>query len=332
MGVERKYLVTGGSGFIGSALVHRLVQEGYRVRIFDNQARGSLERLKDLGDDIEIVAADIRDKKAVAEACRGVDSVIHLAYINGTEFFYSQPELVLDVGVKGIVNVMDACLETGIKELILASSSEVYQTPSVVPTDETTGFSIPDPMNPRYSYAAGKIISEMMAINYGRKSFERVVIFRPHNVYGPNMGWEHVIPQFALRMRALVRDSSGKRISFPIQGTGEETRAFVYIDDFIDGVMLLLGKGKHLGIYHIGTQEEISIKKLAIEAGKYFSKEVHVVASAPAKGGTARRCPNISKMQLLGYQPKFKLRDGLPKALRWYDEHAGQAPERLLVR
>ncbi|UBF28449.1 SDR family NAD(P)-dependent oxidoreductase [Kovacikia minuta CCNUW1] len=200
----KSYLVTGGTGFIGSALVRRLVQEGYRVRVLDDQSRGATSRLADVASEIEFVSADIRDPESVEKAVHGVDSVCHLAFVNGTEFFYSKPDLVLDVGVKGMVNVLDACIKHGIGELVLASSSEVYQTPPTVPTDETAPLSIPDPLNPRYSYGAGKIISEIMALNYGRKHLERVLIFRPHNVFGPDMGWEHVVPQLVLRMAGFV--------------------------------------------------------------------------------------------------------------------------------
>ena len=134
-----------------------------------------------------------------------MDEVHHLAFVNGTEFFYSQPDLVLDVGVRGMVNVIDSCRKHNIGTLMLASSSEVYQTPPKVPTDETAPLAIPDPLNPRYSYGGGKLISELMAINYGRKYFNRVLIFRPHNIYGPDMGWEHVVPQLALRLNAAAQ-------------------------------------------------------------------------------------------------------------------------------
>ncbi len=140
-----------------------------------------------------------------------MDEVHHLAFVNGTEFFYSAPELVLDVGVKGMINVIDACRAEGVGKLILASSSEVYQTPPHVPTDETAPLVVPDPTNPRYSYGGGKIISELMAINYGRKFFERVLIFRPHNVYGPDMGWEHVVPQFAMRLKDMTRQAADRQ-------------------------------------------------------------------------------------------------------------------------
>ena len=319
---NKKYLVTGGTGFIGSALVKRLVKDGYEVRVIDNDLRGAAERLDDVSEKIELVKADIRDAEVVANACKGVDSVIHLAFINGTEFFYKKPELVLEVGVKGIVNVIDGCIKENVKELILASSSEVYQTPKSVPTDEKVSMSIPDPLNPRYSYAGGKIISELMAINYGRKFFDRVVIFRPHNVYGPDMGWEHVIPQFVLRMKEICEKAESQKVNFPIQGSGKETRAFVFIEDFINGLMKVLEKGEHMQIYNIGTMEEISIKDVAAEVGKYFSKEVGIVPGEPAKGGTLRRCPDITKLKNLGYNPKIPFSEGLKITAKWYDDNA----------
>ncbi len=317
----KKYLVTGGTGFIGAALVKRLVKDGHKVRVLDNNIRGAAERLKDVSDKIEIINTDIRDAASVQEACKGMDSVIHLAYINGTEYFYSMPELVLEVGVKGVMNVIDGCIKENVKELILASSSEVYQTPPKIPTDETAPLSIPDPLNPRYSYGGGKIVSELIALNYGRKHFDRVIIFRPHNVYGPDMGREHVIPQFALRMKEICKGNKERSIRFPIQGTGKETRSFVFIDDFIDGLMLVLEKGVHMNIYHIGTMEEISIEQAAVEIGKHFGKKVVIVTGEKAEGSTPRRCPDTTKLKKLGYEPKIDFKKGLQIAVKWYDKN-----------
>ena len=233
------------------------------VRVFDDNSRGATRRLREVEHEIELVAGDIRDPGAVDAAMRGIDEVHHLAFVNGTATFYSAPDLVLDVGVKGIVNVIDSCRRHGVGTLILASSSEVYQSPPRVPTDESAPLVIPDPLNPRLSYGAGKIISEMMAINYGRKHFERVLIFRPHNVYGPDMGFDHVIPQFALRLRELAAKGAGGSAAFPIQGSGEETRSFCHVDDLVAGVMIMRERGAHLGIYHIGSTEEVTIAELA---------------------------------------------------------------------
>ncbi|HLD97154.1 MAG TPA: SDR family NAD(P)-dependent oxidoreductase [Candidatus Nanoarchaeia archaeon] len=323
----KKYLVTGGTGFIGRAVVQRLVKEGNQVRVLDNDLRGAAETLKDIAGKVELVQADVRDATAVQKACKDVDSVIHLAYLNGTQFFYTKPELVLDIGVKGIINVIDGCIRENVKELVLASSSEVYHMPQQIPTDETAPLVIPDPLNPRYSYSAGKIISEMLAINYGRKHFERALIFRPHNVYGPNMGWEHAIPQMALRMKKICSTTSSKKIKFPIQGTGNETRAFIFIEDFVDGLMKVLEKGEHLGIYHIGTMDEIKMTQVAAELGKYFGREVEISSGEPAKGSPARRCPDITKLKKLGFTPRTPFKQGLHITAEWYDKNSGKEPK-----
>src|ERR1019366_5417223 len=221
----------------------------------------------------------IRDAAAVDAAAQGTDEVHHLAFVNGTEFFYSAPDLVLDVGVRGMTNVIDACRKHGIGRLVLASSSEVYQTPPHIPTDESAPLVVPDPQNPRYSYGGGKLISELMAINFGRKYFERVLIFRPHNVYGPDMGFEHVIPQLALRLHETNQRQPSGKLRFEIQGTGKETRSFCYIDDLVAGVMVMREKGEHLGIYHVGTMEEVAIADLAQRIAAHAGRDIEIVAS-----------------------------------------------------
>jgi nucleoside-diphosphate-sugar epimerase len=322
-----KILVTGGAGFIGSGLVRALVAAGHRVRVLDDNSRGSPRRLSGVGKDIEFIAGDIRDAEAVAKSAQGMDEVHHLAFVNGTEFFYTMPELVLDVGVRGMLNVIDACRKHNVGTLVLASSSEVYQTPPRVPTAEDAPLSIPDPLNPRYSYGGGKLISELMAINYGRKFFERVLIFRPHNIYGPDMGWEHVIPQFALRLHRLGQERKSGKLRFDIQGTGEETRSFCFIDDLVAGVMILREKGTHLGIYHVGAMEEVSIADLAKRVAKAAGREIEIVCGPLAAGGTARRCPDISKLEKLGYKPRVALDAGLRTTLDWYWTNAELAPK-----
>jgi nucleoside-diphosphate-sugar epimerase len=314
------YLVTGGTGFLGSALVRRLVGERRRVRVLDDNSRGRASRLADLEGQYEYMAADVRDPAAVDRACEGVGVVCHLAFVNGTEFFYTKPDLVLDVALKGITNVLESSIRQGVPELMLMSSSEVYQEPPTVPTDEHVALSIPDVLNPRYSYAAGKIISEIVALNYGRDHFKRVTIVRPHNVYGPDMGREHVIPQFVARLKQLQQHPTDP-IPFTIQGNGRQTRSFIFVDDFIDGVMIVLDRGAHRGIYHVGTLEEIAIETLAKIVAEHFGRPITIVPGPPAEGGTNRRCPDITKIMTLGFQPKRPLREALPGVVRWYDEH-----------
>src|SRR3974390_2627228 len=222
-----------------------------------------------------------------------------------------------------MLNVVDACRKQNIGKLVLASSSEVYQTPPKIPTDESAPLSVPDILNPRYSYSGDKLISEMLAINHGRKHFERVLIFRPHNVYGPDMGFDHVIPQLAMRLKRLGRERAEGALPFPIQGSGKETRSFCHVDDLVAGVMVMRERGEHLGIYHIGTAEEVTIADLARRMAAIAGREIVIEPSAVLAGSTPRRCPDISKRRALGYEPRVPLDEGLPPTLKWYWDYAG---------
>lgn len=322
--MAKTYLVTGGLGFIGASLTRGLVAQGHTVRVLDNSARGSKEKLGDMAKDIEIVEADIRDPAAVRRAVKGVDSVCHLAYVNGTEYFYKHPAFVLDVAVKGMVNVIDACIAHDVPELVLASSSEAYQTPPHVPTDESVPLVVPDILNPRYSYGGGKILAELMAVNYGREHFDRVLIFRPHNVYGPAMGYEHVIPQFIGRLSGLMKQGKGPH-AFEIQGDGSQSRSFIFIDDFTAGLLTMIEKGEHLHVYHIGTMDEITIGDLAKKVAQSMGASIELASKPEPHGSTQRRCPDTTKLERLGWKPKISLEEGLKPTIEWYSAHP--APE-----
>lgn len=309
---RKTYLITGGTGFIGSNIAKRLVEDNQRVIIFDNNIRGSIKKIQNFKNKVKFIKGDIRDKVALKKAITKVDAIIHLAYINGTKYFYSKPELVLDVAVKGLVNIFDLCKEKKIRELYLASSSEVYQTPNRIPTKENEMLKIPDICNPRYSYGGGKILTELMGINYGRNFFKKLIIFRPHNVYGPRMGNEHVIPEFIERIK------KNKKNYIYIEGTGKEVRSFIYIDDFVNAFMLLIKKGKHLNIYNIGTKEKIKIKKLAFLISKILSKKIIIKNKPLKKGSTKIRIPDTNKIRSLGFRRKTNLVSGLKKTISAY--------------
>ena len=141
--------------------------------------------------------------------------------------------------------------------------------------------------------------------------FKRSGIFRPHNIYGPNMGYNHVIPELIKKIR-----SSRKKIT--IQGKGQETRAFCYIDDFISAFNILIKKGKNKNIYNIGTEEEVKIKDLTNRVIKLSNKRISIKKSIEKKGNAKRRCPDIKKIKKLGYKPEFNLNKGLKITYDWY--------------
>lgn len=322
----RRYLVTGGTGFIGAAVVRQLVGAGHSVRVIDNNSRGAERRLSSVLSDVEMVEADIRDADAVTRSARGVDCIVHLAFVNGTRFFYERPELVLDVGVRGMLNVLDACRAADVRDLVVASSSEVYQSPERVPTDESVPLVVPDVTNPRYSYGGGKLISELLALNYGRTGFDRVVIFRPHNIYGPDMGWEHVVPEFALRTLEQVELHPEGPLPFRLQGDGSQTRAFMYIDDCADAVGRIIQAGVHGGIYHVGNPEELAIAEVARRVVRHFGREAELLTDPLPQGGTLRRVPDISRLRGLGFEPKTSFDQGLPPTADWYATHRHLQP------
>lgn len=312
MTMAKKVVVTGGSGFIGAHLVRALLHAGNSVVVIDNLIRGDASRLDDLKGDLEICDLDVRDETALVHAFRGADVVMHLAAVNGTENFYRQPELVLDVGIRGALAVVNACRRADVPDLVVASSAEAYQTPPVIPTPETVPLMLPDSINPRYSYGGSKIISELIAFNYGRDHFRRLQVFRPHNVYGPQMGSKHVIPQLIERIRRIqAEDRSGGTISLPILGSGEQTRAFCYVDDAVKGILTMYERGEHREIYHIGNDQEVSIGELARLIGQVLQVRLQLIPSEAPEGETSRRCPDISKMRALGYQPAISLEEGL---------------------
>ncbi len=315
-----KILVTGGTGFIGAGLVKALTAAGHSVRVLDNDSRGRASRL--LGTGVEVVSGDVRDSATVRTACEGMEVVYHLAYINGTRFFYEIPDRVLDVAVRGTLNVFDAAVAGGARRVIYASSSEVYHLPDTIPTDESVRLVIPDPTNPRFSYGGGKLIGELLTLHYLRGRGVEGVIFRPHNIYGPGMGFEHVIPEFVGRMVALSDGLRRKQIRFPIQGSGAETRAFCFIDDAVRGLMLVGAHGRDGEIYHIGDDtRETSIGELAALIAQELGLKLDLEAGPLAMGSTPRRLPNIDKARLLGYAPTVSLRAGVAETVAWYRDY-----------
>ena len=305
--MKKKFLITGGTGFIGSNIANYLLKKKYSVVLFDNNSRGSLKNIDLKNKKVSFIKGDIRCFNDVLKACNNIKTVIHCAAVNGTKNFYQKPTEVLEVGTKGILNIIDCCKKKKIKNIFIASSSEVYHHPKKIPTKEDIEIKIPDITNVRYSYSGSKILSEIAGFVYGKKFFTKMIIFRPHNVYGPNMGMEHVVPELIYKVK------NQKKIS--IQGSGLETRSFIHIEDFIRAFSLILKKGKTMNIYNIGTEERINIKKLLKKIFKILKVTKKIKYLPGPKGGTPHRCPDITKIKKLGFKAIFNIDKGLRKLI-----------------
>ncbi len=256
-------VVTGGSGFIGAYLTRRLVEEGWSVRVMDTMARGEKSRLDPVIDHIELRTADVRDIDAVRKVCKGADVVFHLAAINGTENFYNHPDLVLDVGLRGALAVVEGARDAGVPDMVVASSAEVYQTPAVVPTDETVALMLPDSLNPRYSYGGSKIVSELIAFNYARDHYRQDAGVPAAQCLWARHGLQarhSAVPAARFRLEGAAgtekrfRDSGGRQ---------RDPRLRLRRRRRVSGIITMWEKGGHREIYHIGNDQEISIAELA---------------------------------------------------------------------
>jgi nucleoside-diphosphate-sugar epimerase len=306
-----RVLVTGGSGFIGAALSRNFIQRGYEVKVFDNGSRGRMRRLDDVKKDFEYIEADIRDTDAVLQATKNIDVLFHLAFINGTANFYSRPAEILDIGIQGMYNVLKAVKENNVGQFFLASSSEVYQVPTIFPTPEDVPLVVPDVSNPRYSYGLGKIVQEFL-LTHAAPEIPRKIVFRPHNIYGPDMGNMHVIPELFEK----IRDSrDGKLV---LKGDGTQSRSFCYINDFVQAINVILDSDIKSSTLNIGTPEEVTILELAGQIMATLSRHLEVEHVVSPSGETNRRLPDISKVESLGFKQNVDLRAGLELYNSWF--------------
>ena len=310
-----RYLITGGAGFIGSALARRLAGTGRDVTVLDDLSAGNSGRLE--GTACDLVQADVRDAGAVRGAAAGCDSVIHLAYIQGTRNFYERPSEVLSVALDGMRAVLDACQANGIRELVYVSSAEAHQS-AALPTPEDTPLTVPDVLNPRFSYGGGKIACELMtAAAHHDGLLDRAVIIRPHNVIGPDMSDDHVIPDLCRQIAGLP---AGEPLR--IQGTGHETRCYTWIGDAIDQFLLIMEHAGPLGAYHLGSRDERTTLEVATRITEAYERWGTEIIPGPLQPGSPpRRKPGLGFLDSLGYSPKVTFAEAIARTAAWYKVH-----------
>ena len=311
-------LVTGGSGFLGFSLVNKLLKTKNKIIVYDNDFRGNFNKYIKKTKNLKLIKGDIRDYKKLKKVVDVSNRIYHLAFINGTNNFYEHPKLVMDVGINGTVNILDLCLKSKkLKNFHYASSSEVYYKPKKYPASEEEFLTVPDPSNPRFSYSGSKILGELLTFNYLKKTKIKHNIFRPHNVFGPQMGFEHVIPQIIEKIYKSSNKFKSKNSVIKIQGSGKETRSFCFVDDAVEQIINVSKKGKNKEVYNIGQKMEITINRLIQDIAKILKIKVRVYRGKLKLGSVKRRCPDMQKTSKLK-SLNNNYHNGLKLTVEWY--------------
>jgi UDP-glucuronate decarboxylase len=316
-----RILILGGAGFVGYHLARRLAEaSSNRITLVDDLSRGRAD-----GDlaallarpSVELVRADLTDPAALGPLPREWDQVHVLAAVVGVRPVTGDPARVIRVNTLATLNVLEwATPAAGV--LFFSSTSETYaggvsRGVVPVPTPEAVPLCVDDVTSPRLAYAASKILGEAAVIHYAAAKGLRFVIGRLHNVYGPRMGTDHVVPELSLR--ALDREEP-----FRIYGP-EQRRAFCHVDDAVDAILRLTDSERAWGeIVNIGNDtEETTIADLLalVLRTAEFAPRIQTLPAPP--GSVARRCPDLGKLRaLIGYVPKVGLEAGVRETFAWY--------------
>ena len=316
---NKKILITGADGFIGSHLVEKLVSLNYDVRalcLYNSfNSWGWIDHIdSNTKKNIEIILGDIRDPKSVDAACKDIDIVLHLASLIAIPHSYNSPYSYLETNAKGTMNIMESCITNKIEKIIHTSTSEVYGNLEKIPISEKT------PIYAKSPYAATKIAADQIAHSYYSSFDLPVSIIRPFNTYGPRQSNRAIIPTIITQLL-----NNNKTINL---GALYPTRDFSYIDDTVNGFIAALKSDKSIGeVINIGSGYEISIEdlydvicKLTNKSPKIHTEQTRV---RPKQGEVYRLKANNKKAkELINWQPiyanKKGLIEGLKKTIEWF--------------
>jgi len=310
---NKKVLVTGAGGFIGSHLTERLVQLGAQVKAFvrynSRNDWGLLELLpQDKLGEVEVITGDLRDGDAVRQATRNIEIVFHLGSLIAIQYSYVHPRESIETNIIGALNVLTAAQENAVEKVIHTSTSEVYGTAQYVPIDEK------HPLQGQSPYSASKIGADMMAESFYRSFGVPVTIMRPFNTFGPRQSARAVIP--TIISQAMTKEQLHL-------GSLHPTRDYTYVDDTVEGFIKIAESSSSVGeIINIGSNFEISIGDIAKNIIAIIGNNKEIVTSTervrPDKSEVERLwCDNTKAKDLLEWKPKTGFDEGLEKTIEW---------------
>jgi nucleoside-diphosphate-sugar epimerase len=310
-----KILVTGGTGFIGSHIVDKLMEEGFDVTTIDNLDTGSIENIAHHKnkENFNFIKGDIRDLDLVKKAIKGIDAVFHEAALASVTLSVKNPIISNDINVGGTVNLLKASSDFGVKRFIFASSAAIYgDTNSPIKKEDA----IPNPKSP---YAVSKLAAEKYASVFHEVYGLETVSLRYFNVYGPRQSFDiqgaygGAITIFTNRLAKNMRPI--------IYGDGNQTRDFVYVHDVVNANMLALNSKNAAGeVFNVGTGRGISVNQVAeVLKDLMNKKDLKTFYAEPRQTDIRHGYADITKAKnILGYDSKFSIKDSLLELVNWY--------------
>lgn len=309
---DKKVVVTGGAGFIGSHLADVLLNAGNHVTVIDNFSSGSRTNLAHLAENplVTVIEGDVRDRSLLADALRGVDVVYHLA-VQCLRLSFKNPELVHDVNATGTLSVCMESVANSVRRFIYVSSSEVYGSAVSAPMPEE------HPLEPTTVYGASKAAGELYALSCFRTYGLQSMVVRPFNTYGPRSHFEgasgEVIPKFVLRMLNDVPPV--------IFGDGEQTRDFTYVTDTARGIYAASACDELVGrAVNIARGEEVSINRLAALVAQALAKESLRPRHMDARPADVLRhfADTAKARDLAGFSAEIDIQHGVSLYCDWF--------------
>jgi nucleoside-diphosphate-sugar epimerase len=308
--MAKTFLVTGGAGFIGSHIVHRLQKEGARVRVVDNLSTGKKERLRGIDSSIELIEDDLTDSRVCDRAVQDVEYVLHQAAVPSVQRSIQDPLETNRANVMGTLNLLESCRQHGVRRLVYAASSSAYGDTQVLPKKEDMA---PNPLSP---YALQKFVGERYCKLYNDLYGLETVSLRYFNVFGPSQDpWSEysaVIPKFATRLQS--------RQPLVVFGDGEQSRDFTYVDNVVEANILAIKAQRTAGaVINVGCGEGLTLNRLIRFLEEILQVQAVVDYEPPRRGDVRHSLADISLARdVLGYQPKVTLVEGLRRTVEFF--------------
>lgn len=315
---NKKVLVTGGTGFIGSHVVEKLVERGAVVTVLDRIMNGQVKHIAYLKDKVRFIKGDVTNGADTTEACMGQEVVMNLAArVGGIEYNRTHQATMMRDNLAIAVSMLEAARVAGVERFLAVSSACVYPHDASVPTPESEGF-VDEPEGTNGGYGWAKRMQEKLGQYYTEEFGMKVGIVRPYNAYGPR---DHFDPEKSHVIAALIKRLFDGENPLTVWGTGKQTRAFLFVEDLAEGMIQTIEKYPVPDPVNLGTDEEVTISDLVNRIIQVTGKKIDVRFDTSKPDGSPRRNSDNTKVKKhVGFAAQTPLTEGLKKTIAWYEK------------